>query len=443
MKNTIELKEPQNSFWSDVGIHSYCSNADIRKNHIRKNSYGLVGFHNSDLMVLGDSTAETSDSTQLIGDNTRAQCLFNTASFPTEIHWNVIRDTSQYSYQFHPFIKTVEYDELMQDTTGATEWYGSPYLDVIHNCWVNDTNPSDRLYPVRAYFWRNPWCPPDEGRQQKSEDISQSIYYQAYNDISDSNYAIAESEFKQVILEFPESKYAIASLKGLYALNSAIYNANYSTLKTYCDSLALNPGDSLLGKTAEWFSIRCNIKDHNYQQAVNSLDSILANPGTYADSIFALIDLSEVFTEISDTSALKSNLATRNPQVIPSSYKQHLVHRKEWVDLLLKPAESKYPGKITPPDKLDSSPPCKINSIHPNPAQTTFTVDYSIFQGGIYNLVLISSSGQVVITIIKGMMKPGNYVDFQNCAELTAGIYLVAITCNDIWIESNKLMVVN
>jgi hypothetical protein len=169
-----------------------CSHMNINNNWIRKNSYGLVGFHNSDLFVLGDSTAGLTSETQLIGDNTRVQCLFNFASFPTEFHWNVIRDTIQYSYQYHPFIKTVEYDELMQDTSGVPDW-------------------------------RDPWCP-GGGGHLKTEDIPGSIYYQAWEDISSNDYVASENGFKQVIAVYPENKYAMASLKGLYALNPALYN---------------------------------------------------------------------------------------------------------------------------------------------------------------------------------------------------------------------------
>jgi hypothetical protein len=412
---------------------------NIKNNWIRKNSYGLVGFHNSDLEVLGDSTAEDYSETQFIGDNTRCQCLFNFASFPTEFHWNVIRDTIQYSNQNHPFIKTVDYDELMQDTTGATEWMGSPYLDVIQNCWVNDTNPSDRLYPEGAYLWQDPWCP-GGGGHLKTEDIAKSIYYQAYNDIYDSSYLAAESEFKQVIAEYPQSKYAMASLKGLYALNPALYDSNYSSLKNYCDSLAFLPGDSLLGKTAEWFSIRCNIENENYQQAVNSLDSILANPGTYADSVFALIDLSEIYSEMGDSSDLKQSLVTNNPQVIPGSYKQFIAQRKEWIDLLLK-SNDERPNDIFPPanDNFFNSTG-EITSVFPNPFQQQFTFKIELLKEGILEISVVSTIGQQVLNLNYGRKSAGNYKETLSLPTVQNGILFLVLRLDGAIIDSKKIL---
>ncbi len=439
--NYFELTQPSTSLWSDLGIHSYCSKVEIRNNQILRNNYGLVGFHNSDLVVLGDSAAEDNSETQLIADNTRCQCLFNMASFPIEFHWNVIRDTSQYSYQYHPFIKTVEYDELMNDTTGASDWKGDPFLDVINNCWLNDTNPADdRLLPIGAYFWRDPWCP-GEGGHLKSENIPQSIYYQAYNDILDSNYLDAESEFKQVISQYPESKYAIASLKGLYALNPALSDSNYTFLIIYLDSLALNPGDSLLGKTAEWFSIRCHIEDQNYQSAINSLDSILANPGSYADSVFALIDLSEIFAEISDTSGLKRSLVTLNPQVIPGSYNQFLTQRKDWIDLLLQ-SDDIGPKIIIPSasDLSNGNSIGNITSIHPNPFNHQFSVEYELLNEGIPEISVITTTGQLILNNNYGQKSVGDYQEILSLPTVQKGILFLVLKLDGAIIDTEKVL---
>jgi len=440
-KNTIELEQPSTSVWSDVGIHSYSSNVNIHNNLIRQNSYGLVGFHNSDLMVLGDSTVRSYDSTQLIGDNTRAQCLFNKASFPTEFHLNVIRDTVSYYLQWHPFIKTVDYDVLMQDTTGAPDWMLDPDLDVTYNCWVSDSNLNERLIPVNEYIYSPTWCPSGGGGHLKTIDIPQSIYYQAKNDILDSNYLSAESGFKQVIAEYPENKYALASLKGLFALNQALYDTNYSVLKQYCDSLALNPGDSLLGKTAEWLSIRCNIENQNYQQAINSLDSILANPGTYADSVFALIDLGEVFAEMSDSTWLKLALVTQNPEAVPGSYKLFLVQRKEWIDLLLKSDEKQTQGNDPDGKKNDLEMLCRFVTVYPNPSASNFNVSYEVVQKGEICIKLLTFNGQTLDVIRNGILVPDNYSMQINSSDLPNGCYLVTISFNQAVIDSRKLMV--
>jgi hypothetical protein len=440
-KNSIELEQPSTSLWSDVGIHSYSSNVNINNNRIKQNSYGIVGFHNSDLMVLGDSTVNSYDSTQLIGDNTRTQCLFNTASFPAEFHWNVIRDTNQYAFQYHPFIKTVEYDELMQDTTGATEWLKDPYLDVTKNCWIDSTGLDDRLIPLGAYIDSAVHCPGSGGGHLKTLDIPQSIYYQAENDILDCNYLSAQSGFKQVIAEYPENKYALASLKGLFALNPALYDTNYSILKQYCDSLALNPGDSLLGKTAEWLSIRCNIENLNYQQAINSLDSILANPGTYADSIFALIDLSEVFAEMNDSTGLKTSLITKNIEIIPGSHIEFLGKRKSWIDLLLKTSEDAGPEDIPPVNNQKERRTVSITSIQPNPAMDEFEVEYTLQMEGKVEIQILSVSGQLMQTVKLGNHVKGEYSEALYVHGFKTGTYIILLKLENFISDSQTLII--
>jgi hypothetical protein len=115
----------------------------------------------------------------------------------------------------------------------------------------------------------------------------------------------------------------------------------------------MSPGDSLLGKTAEWLSIHCNIRDKQYQHAINSLDSIINNPGTLADSVFALVDLSYVFNEANNGSGSKSTLVTKDPDVIPESNMKYVIQRKEWIELLLKSDDNSAQGSITENELID------------------------------------------------------------------------------------------
>ena len=245
-----------------MGIHSYFSNAIIENNYVGRNDYGLTGFHGSNLTVTGNSQAQNNDATQFIADNTISQCLFTYSSFPIEFEYNVFRDNTSVT---NPFIKAVEFDEMIIDTNQNREIRGIPDFVVKNNCRVDDQDPSDRLLPLDHYKWRPAWCPGES--MMKSEDVIETMFYEAMAEIEAENYLAADSGFKQIIAGFPENRFALASLKELFALNPSLYDSDYSILKAYCDSLSINPGDSLLGKTAEWLSIHCNIRDAYYQQA--------------------------------------------------------------------------------------------------------------------------------------------------------------------------------
>lgn len=386
--------------------------------------------------MTGDSTAKDIYSTQLIENNTQSQCLFSYGSFPTEFQYNVLKDTSTGN---KPFIRAVDYDEMMPDTNQSRAMDTIQFY-VENNYWVNDTNPSDRLLPLGKYYWRPVWCP--GAKLLKSDDIPGTLYNQAINNIKLGNFTEAETGFKQIIAEYPENKYAQASLKGLFGLNPSIHDTDYTFVKTYCDSLSMNPGDSLLGKTAEWLSIHCNIRDKQYQHAINSLDSIINNPGTLADSVFALIDLSYVFNEANDSSGLKVALVTKHPGVIPESQDKYVVQRKEWIDLLLKSEDNSAQGNITENELNDDLKPGKISSIHPNPSTGNFTVEYSLDKKGLVSISILSSSGQILAEIPKGLMDKGEYHELISELELPVGIYIIKLSLDKVITDAGKMLIV-
>ena len=433
--NSIQFTGTSYSHIAELGIHSYFSNALIENNQISNNDYGIAGFHRSALAIVGDSLAVDIDHTQLIADNTISQCIFNYASFPYEFQFNVIRDISPGN---KPFIKAVEYDEMIQDTTGIRGWKGDPIFYVTDNCWVNDTNPADRLVPVGAYFWRPIWCP--GGGHLKLDDDPKTLYYQASENIDEGNFIQAESEFKQIISDYPENKYAQASLKGLFALNPAIHDTNYAFLKAYCDSLSINPGDSLLGKSAEWLSIHSNIRNKQYQQAINSLDSILSNPGTLADSIFAMIDLSNVLYEMYDSSGLKSFLVTQHPQIIPESYKKHIIQRNDWIELLLKSKDNTTPGVIAPPDLKEDLRPGRITSLYPNPFENQLNIYYNLKKEGDLKLSIYAASGQRLVSFDLGKKVPGDFQETITLASISDGIFFLLLSLDGMVIDTEKII---
>jgi hypothetical protein len=436
-KNTIRYAGTASPGADELGIHSYFSNAEIENNRISKNYYGLTGFHGSELKVTGDSTAKDIYETQLIEDNTHSQCIFSYGSFPTAFQHNVLKDTSAGN---KPFIRAVDYDEVIPDTNQNRNFRGSLHFHVEKNYWVNDTNPSDRLLPLNLYYWRPIWQP--GSGQLKSDDIAETLYYQSINNIEEGNYQAAESGFKQIIAEYPENKYAQASLKGLFGLNPALHDTDYTFMKAYGDSLSMNPGDSLLGKTAEWLSIHCNIRDKQYQHAINSLDSIINNPGTLADSVFALIDLIYVFNEANNGSGSKSTLVTKHPEVIPESNMNYIIQRKEWIDLLLKTDDNSSQEGVEEFELNEVLMPGKISSIHPNPSNGNFTIDYVLDKKSYVGLSILSSSGQIMKEIQKGVMEKGEYQELISDLELPVGIYFIKLSLDKTVTDARKLIIV-
>ena len=422
---------------SELGIHSYLSFATIENNYISNNDYGIAGFHSSKLEILGDSTAEEYNSTQQIYDNYYSQCIFSLSSFPDEFRWNAIGDSTDSMDK--PYIKTVKYEEIIYDTTGI-DWSGDPEYDVSANCWSQglDDDPEESLLPVGAYYWDSIWCP----NSSYSHELNAAgiAYYDAVSEVENENYADAEEGFKGVIINFPGSKYSKASLKSLFALNPLVYSSSYSSFKNYCDSLSSNPGDSLLGVTAGWLSIHCNIKDGFYQQAVNSLDSIITNPPSLEDSIYALIDLGYVYTKIGDTTNQKSMLFSTHSDLIPKTYKKYVVQRDIWIEELLKSQQKeKNPPELFTEDTRKNIT-AEISSIYPNPASRSIDIDLEIIKTGTYHVMLYSLTGQKLIQYTESFSAPGTYSIRQDISMIPSGIYFLVIQNNGAILDSKKLV---
>jgi hypothetical protein len=433
--NTIHFTGTLSDSVSELGIHSYYTNADIHNNKIQYNDYGITGFHHSALTVLGDSLAEENDSTQLIGDNTKSQCLFNISTFPTEFHWNILRDVSSGD---KPFIKVVEFDEMREDTNEVRDWSGNPIFDVTYNCWVNDTNPDDRLIPSGAYTWRPAWCP-GSGHLLLEEEPG-LLFEQAMANIEEGNYTAAESGFRNIISDFPENKYAQASMKELFALNPVIHDMDYTTLMTYCDSLSINPGDSLLGTTADWLSIHCKIKDKQYQSAINELDSVLSNAGTVADSVFAMIDLNYVYLKTLDSNNLKSSCITKNESILANNTKAYSLKRKEWIELLMKDNLIKPGNESDQTNAQTDSQLAYILSLHPNPASEQVNISYQVEIEGNITISLFSLTGQKLIDLNLGTPSPGKYSLPLSLTSIPQGIYVLTLSVDGAVSDRTKVV---
>jgi hypothetical protein len=268
------------------------------------------------------------------------------------------------------------------------------------------------------------------------------MYYTALSEIEIDNYSVAEYGFKQIITDYPDNKYAQASLKGLFALNSAINGSDFSDLKLYCDSLTLNPGDSLLGTTADWISIHCDIKDQHFQPAINSLDSIISNPGTLADSVFAMIDLNYVYLKTLDSSNLKSACITKNENILAKSHENYIVKRKDWIELLFKETNGAQNNDPVPPS-YEEDLSVIILSVYPNPAQNILNINYHVSIPGRISLSVCNLMGQELNQYDFGWNNSGDFTESISLAPLPKGIYFLSLSLDGMNYDARKIVIRN
>jgi hypothetical protein len=126
----------------------------------------------------------------------------------------------------------------------------------------------------------------------KEED--EVLFGSAENDFTNGNYLNAKLQYLRLIDLFPESKFAVSSMKQLFAIEGYLAG-NYQSLKQY-----LMTNDTILGHpqlklNAAFFVTQCDLKLGNWDEAINWFENRIQNPASVSDSINALIDLENTY----------------------------------------------------------------------------------------------------------------------------------------------------
>lgn len=256
---------------------------------------------------------------------------------------------------------------------------------------------------------------------------------------AEGEYLEAQETFKDLAEVYPSSNFATLSLKELFRLKSYFEDPGYENLTAYYDSISANPADSLLGQTVDWLSIHCDVSAGNYQAAVNRLDSVLQNPGSFTDSIFALIDLGHVMTMM-ESDSLKSILISKHKSIMPETYKEFKIKRKDWIDELLRSSKVRKPQETTPISAESEDKPGHITSNYPNPANELLTINYIIKVPGKVRFTISSVAGQNLFSYQKNLYSSGEYTVLLDIFDFQKGIYILAFYLNETLLETRKIV---
>ena len=161
--------------------------------------------------------------------------------------------------------------------------------DISSNYWGENFVHNEDIYPAYAFFTDSIWYPSKSGTPPRGAD--ETLYQTGLSYFSNEDFPNAEAAFKEVIETYPDSRFAIAAMHELFALQQFTNNDFYN-LYAYYDAVALL--DSNLFDIAEFLKTRCHIKEKNWQPAIDWYENRIENPPSYQDSIFAVIDLGNI-----------------------------------------------------------------------------------------------------------------------------------------------------
>jgi len=397
------------------GIEIYQSSANINlDNIISGNYYGITCLNNSNISIVGNSEATYVSETQQITNNSKNQLYATHNSFPYEFEWNAVIDEDNSFPLLH--------NEFAFGT--------SDILNVSNNYWGNNFNPTEDLYPYEYYSYEPIW----QLQTLISDDDVKILYYEAQDKIIQEDYVGAENNFHQLINNYSNTGYALASLHSLFYME-ALANNNYTALKNYYNTDASIQSNPNLSKLAYSLANNCDIELENYAEAIAWFENVILYPETIEDSIFAIIDLG--YTYFLMDSNNRSVVRGALKEYIPKSRESYSASRDTLLSLLFKDAKIDKDAETVAIVKTHG----KLSQNFPNPVLSNTSISYYLEYAAEVTLNIYDNSGRNIKTIRDNNNLAGvNAISFDT-GGLPPGVYIYSLTVNDKVTDSKRLII--
>ncbi len=241
----------------------------------------------------------------------------------------------------------------------------------------------------------------------------------------------------QEIESNPDSEFAIAALKEMFIIETEISN-DYSSLKSYYTDIIIEQPDEELAKIADFLANLCDIQLANYSSAITWYETVIQNPPTYADSLFAIIDLGKLYLYIENDS-LKSAPIGRMVEYKPTTQKQYKTYREYLLSLLFKDEDAALkPENISSENQIVSLLP---NT--PNPFTGSTRLNYEVGKESSITINIFDYVGRLVKTIKAGKKEAGQYSANLLAENLSPGLYICIIQSNGATMDIKKITRIN
>jgi hypothetical protein len=217
-----------------------------------------------------------------------------------------------------------------------------------------------------------------------------------------------------------------------------IYNQDYQGLQDYYDSVGTFSEFPSIHKLMGFFSNRCDIELGNYQSAINWNDSIILQPESMEDSIFAVIDRDYIYMLMQHENLNSKSIFI--PAYVPRTFKDFIVKRDDLLTFLLTSNVNSL--GIDDPNEIENSKfeNC-LNQNFPNPFRDKTTFTFTLNEEAQVSIIIFDQLGRQIVKLPGKYCEKGtNSIDFVN-GNLSPGIYYYQIAINDKIAGAQKLLV--
>jgi tetratricopeptide (TPR) repeat protein len=387
------------------GIELYHTTADIiDANNINNNYVGIAGLRNSTINIKGSKE----EPFQTIHNNYDAELVFAEDSAPVYMDFNLIFD------QLYPGQNLLR----ITNHTGKEFKYNNNY-------WGPNFNPEVNLNPFGFIHFEPIWDLKPEYLEQY--DAVEELYNSASNNYTVGNYLLAFNQFKQVIDIAGEGhdKLVKAAAEQLIGL-AVLIEEPYSSLQQYYINEPHLHYKEEFDLLAKYLENCCKIKVGDYEGAINWFESIISNPPSQIDSVYAVIDMAYTYLLMQDDSKYQGFVG-KYPQYRYTRYEDFLNMRENLVQDILSKSES----HLTPPIITTT-----LDQNYPNPFNPITTICYSLSKGSKCNLAIYNIKGQKVKELVSTSKSKGKYRVIwdgkdDSGKQVSSGIYFYRLDTKD------------
>lgn len=407
------------------GIVMYNSNGTVKNNNIYNNHIGLKILNNSNIKVIGNELAQNVTETQHIYDNSSVEVYASNTSFPVVFKYNAIVDEDNTGNRFGDPLLSAE--ELLKGTE-------ENILDITLNYWGENFDPREDLPEDYEFYYLPTWrLEPQAVEGGEAE----AMYSSAVTKMENQQYQESNTTFKQLINNYPNTIYAQNAVKVLFSLEEKLPNGNYHSLKNYYRNNQTIKNNKNLNSVADFFANKCDVKNQKWQEAIDWYENKITNPISFEDSLFAIIDLGNVYNLMNNT-INKANINGKLPQYKFANETEYVANKNQLLTLIPKMENKKQISNIN----ISNIKNGKLSQNFPNPFNEKTQIAFNIENDANVSIVVKDLSGKEVNVINQGVMSKGTHsVELSN-SQLQPGMYFYSLIINGIVIDTKKLNVI-
>ncbi len=289
-----------------------------------------------------------------------------------------------------------------------------------------------RFYPSAFYrYYPFDTEPNTDFTQQFPNDGSaHAMMMTALQQEENEEWNSAVQTYKGIISQFPDSLESNGAVSRLL-LSTKHAGLDIQDLKSYYDGVNQNCQNTSLSKLAHQYSILCDVTMEAYETAISRYEAMLENPPSFEDSVYALIDLGQVFI-LADMNSRNST----GKMIAGSSADNYNPGDKNNFYISTQSILSELMHKKTKKDYSNIPIDFSLRPNFPNPFNPSTNISFVLHNEKTTLLQVYDITGKIINTIIHDDFSKGYHSYLwsgQNDAEMavSSGVYFYRLSTKE------------